>query len=339
MLKAKSTSPLSSIKLSFFKSPKFWGLFAFLIVLAGLPAALFEVQQQQQTQQHATFFAGQQRYFCNNNLTVLLTPVSETPSACSTGSFSGVTSFKTVVNVQAVSGSTGSYTIHWNWGQFFCTKEDPGACINNPSGTPKTTAFSGTGSVNLSSDTVSPVAPFSGQACGYYQFDFGFYITDNNDASQRKLCTAIVDLSPIGLNNLNNTAAWCHSGKTCASIVPTNTPTPTLIPTVSPTPTVTPTGLPSDTPTPTPLPSDTPTPTIPVTPTVTPTGTLTPTLSPTATPTGAPTATPVPPGSPTPTIIVVRPTLPPTGPSNTIVAVGLVGVAISVLGLTLLIGI
>lgn len=342
MLKAKSNS-LSS-KLSFFKNPKVLSIILVLFILAALPVTLFEVKQQQQTQQHATFFTGQQQYYCNSNLTVILTPISETPSACSTGSYSGLTSYTSSIKLSAKSGSSGTYTLHWNWATFFCPVENSkNPCLTYPTGTARTTTFTGTSSITMTSDTRSPISPYSGQACGYYQNDFGFYITDS---SGNKLCTSIVDLSPQALGVLNNNASWCHSGKTCTTVQPT--PTPTKSPTPSPTGGATPTPTKSPTPTrpvtltPTFTPSPTASPSATATPTITPTGTLTPTQSPTPTPTGNPTATPtntpVPGASPTPTVIVVRPTLPPTGPSNTFVAIGLIGVAISVLGIALLVG-
>jgi len=105
-------------------------------------------------------------------------------------------------------------------------------------------------------------------------------------------------------------------------------------PNETPTPTPTPT-IPGDTPTPTPtIPGDTPTPT--VTPTNGPSSTPTPTSEITPTPT-LPGDTPTPPRStntpPPPTnTVTVPPTIPPSGPGDTFVGIGIVGMALTVIG-------
>ena len=346
MLKAKRSSPFGNFNTAVFKSAKFWGIFVFLVILAALPVALYEVQQQQTSQQHAAggctphygtnWCEGNQHYTCDGGgIIVYINPVL---NSCS----STTTSFQSAMGISAGGTNPGGYTIHWGWLSNFCTTTSPGCDQNNTTNkiTPLSGSLSGSSSITAKSATTSPSGQFAGQACGAYQNDFGFYVTKNSNNQQ--VCGISLGNS---LDVTNNNATWC-TVKTCTVTQPT--PTPTHIPTPTPTgrPTATPT-LPVDTPTETPPPSATPTsspsatPTFTITPTftVTPTGTLTPTQSPTPTPTGAPTDTPVPGTSPTPTIIVVRPTLPPTGPSNTLVVIGLVGVAISVLGMALLIGI
>lgn len=329
MLKAKSSSPLANVKLSFFKSIKFWGLFAFLIILAGLPVALFEVQQQQTINQHASTGNYPNMDVCGNLISI--SPVTESPSCPTSISSTTFSKYATQATVQNKGAAT--ITVTFTWEKYWCNyiaKSSNGSLLHvcggpddpNPNGTlhtqqTKTVTLKPGDSVVLESGINQ-----STQACGTFQNDLTFSYTLNG-----RQCGPGNPATGVRFQTMN--WGYCETANTTCVVPPTSTPTPTL----------TPTGLPTDTPTPTPLPSDTPTPTIPDTPTVTPTGTLTPTLSPTATPTGAPTDTPVPPGSPTPTIIVVKPTLPPTGPSNTIVAVGLVGVAISVLGLALLIGV
>ena len=340
MLKAKSSSPLSNVKLSFFKSIKFWGLFAFLVVLAGLPVALYEVQQQQTSQQHAATENYPNMDVCGN-LVAISPKVAENPVCGTPSNPVASTSFdqySTDVSVQNQGSAT--ITVTFTWEKYWCNyKSSAGLFCGGPddpnhSGTTHTQQ---TKTVTLAKgDTVDLPSGINQakQACGTFQNDLTFSYTLNG-----KRCGPGNHSTGVSFSTMN--WGFCQTSNPLCAMTPTPTVSPTITPTttITPTETITPTDIPSDTPSPTASPSATPTSTPPATPTVTPTGTLTPTLSPTVTPTGVPTNTPPPGSTPTPTIIVVRPTLPPTGPSNTIVAIGLVGVAISVLGLALLIGI
>ena len=342
MLKAKRKSFSFNLNFKAIKNPKVIGLILFFIILGALPVALYEVQQQQTNQQHAAqgctpyngtnWCEGNQHYTCDNGgIIVYINPVANT---CT----STITSFQSAMDISAGGTNKGAYTIHWGWLSNVCTS---GGICDQTNGTDKMTPVSGTlsgsSSTRAQSAHTSPPSPFTGQACGIYQNDFGFYVTRNSDGHQ--VCGISLGAN---LNITNNNATWC-SVKACTLATPTPTHAPS--PTPSRPPTATPTGgitatptIPIDTPTDTPAPTASPsaTPTIP--PTLTPTGTLTPTATPTVTPTNNPTNTPPPGSTPTPTIIVVNPTLPPTGPGSTLLTVGLLGVAISVLGMALLLG-
>ena len=120
---------------------------------------------------------------------------------------------------------------------------------------------------------------------------------------------------------------------------PTNTPTPkpTATPTPKPTATLTPTNTPVPTATSVPTPTDTPVPgvTVTITPTNTPVPTATSVPTPTDTPVPGATATPTPIQS---TVIVQNPTLPPAGPSSTLINIGIAGIIIAIIGGLLLLG-
>ena len=324
MLKAKSPNPFAN--LGKLKNSKFLSLLVLAFILIMLPLVLLQVKQQQRLSQHAAWYVNRtQHYYCNSSLSVDLLlggingnyNVSESPD-CSSGTNTSATSFQSSMVIQASKGSIGSYTVHWMWAQFWCSNNQTSPCLQNGIPTSGTGALSPSGSntpaVIAQSAVKGASSPYAGQACGVYQNDFGFYITNNNDPNHTHLCSS-VSLSVSSLGQTNNNASWCNIGKTCAG--PTATPTPTKPPT--PTPTVTPTGLPTNTPTvtPTSIPTNTPTPTLPIntptntpayTPTLTPTGTLTPTLTPTGTltptltPTGTLTPTLTPTGTLTPTI-------------------------------------
>jgi hypothetical protein len=112
-------------------------------------------------------------------------------------------------------------------------------------------------------------------------------------------------------------------------------------PVVSPTPTITPTPTltPTETPAPTPTPTPTLTPTDTPTPTVTEASTPTPITSATNTPDSTTNVTNAPTNTPTPTQIAEsKPTLPPTGPSTTLIHVGFGGILIAIIGGLLLFG-
>ncbi len=293
------------------KVQKIIAIILFLILLGAIPLTLkFGVQQKQNTQQRAAFqVPGQQQYSCGDNLTVLLTPLPETPDCSKDGNHPGLTSFQSAVTIRAKAGSIGAYTVHWMWVQFWCAKEDPSApCYDNMTTKQdeKDSERGLTGDnkayVTAMSSVKTAVAPFTGQACGYYQNDFGFYVT-SNDNPNVMLCGHSLDANAIA-HTTNNNASWCHSTVSCQA----TTPTPTTPVTSTPTPTVP----------------------VTVTPTPTPTGVITPTPTTTPGPTSTPTPTPGPTVTPTP-----RPTLPPTGPNNTIMGIGLAGVAAAVIGTVL----
>lgn len=209
-------------------------------------------------QQDAAWLQGTQQYACGN-ITVHIAPHSENQS-CPTGT-AKISSYQTAMDIWATGTNPSSYTVHWNWASFWCPTDSASPCVTGGTQTGEHTASLGTTTTAFSQVT-SPTGQFTGLACGHYQNDFGFYVTNSSGS---KICG-------ISLNNLgftNNNATWCHSG-TC--VVPTATPTqPVNTPTATPT-----------------LPVNTPTPT----PTGVPTATPTPTGAPTATPTEIPTATP-----------------------------------------------
>ena len=335
MLKAKSSSPFSKLSWSLFKNPKFLGLLSLLIIVGGLPIALYEVQQQQEIRQRAATQNYTNMDVCGN-LVALGGPggVTESPS-CGTPSnpVSSTTFDKYSTSVVVQNNGSATITVTFTWEKYWCDyKSSAGQFCGGPddpnhNGTlhtqqPQTATLAHGQTVTLNSGVNQ-----ARDACGIFQNDLTFSYTlgsrtcgPGNPSTGRRFSTM--------------NWGYCEtSNPTC--ILPSDTPTPT-VPTNTPTSTLTPppsdTPIPSDTPTPTASPSATPTNTPAFTPTVTPTGTLTPTLSPT------PTLTPPPGSTPTPTIIVVKPTLPPTGPGNTLIAVGLIGVAISVIGIALLIG-
>lgn len=288
------------------KTQKIIAIILFLILLAAIPLTLkFGVQQQQQTEQKASSqVPRQQQYACGNFLTVILSTPIETPDCTGNGgNLSGLTSFKTSIIVKAKDGSQGAYQVKWAWAQFWCPTEDPSKpCLDNGTLASGQGGLTGNNTAFVTADSAvkTPTDAFKGQACGYYQNDFGFQVFDNN-APDKQLCGVSLDLNALA--STNNNASWCHSTVTCK----VTTPTPTLTTTPTPTPTVTITTTP------------TPTPTVTITPTSTPGPTSTPT------PTIGITVTPTP-----------RPTLPPTGPNNTILGIGLAGAAAAIIGAALL---
>lgn len=338
----------------FFKSPNFkkYASFSLLaVLLIAIPLLVYEITNLQNTQtinQHAAWVVPQtQTYYCNSALTVTLAlggiggnySVAESPD-CSSG-FNKVSSFQSSVIIKQKSGSVGAYAVHWMWAQFWCQNPNASPCLDNGSGQEHVVGLDTAQNPTIvaQSDVRQANAPYTGQACGVYQNDFGFYITDNSDPNKTHLCTTNIVLSTSGLGNRNDNASWCNTQTQCIvqstpTPTPTHIPTPTDTPIPSATPTVppsdTPTIIPSDTPTETPTPGLTITPTD--TPTMTPTGTLTPTNTPTPTTPNQPTNTPV---APT---VTPKPTLPPTGPGNVFVSTGLVGAAIVVIGLVFAIG-
>ena len=118
---------------------------------------------------------------------------------------------------------------------------------------------------------------------------------------------------------------------------PTNTPVPTRAPTPTNTPVPTATNTPVPTATSVPTPTDTPVPgvTVTITPTDTPVPTATSVPTPTDTPVPGATATPTPIQS---TVIIQNPTLEPTGPSSTLINIGIAGIIIAIIGGLLLLG-
>lgn len=295
---------------------KILAIFLLLFLLVAIPITIwFGVKQQQQTQQKAASQVPvEQHYQCGSYLTVLLEPPTEAPDCTgNSGNHPGLTSFQSTVVIKAKAGSQGAYQVKWAWAQWWCPVEDPHKpCLENG------TLASGQGGltgdnkafVTAPSAVKTPTDQFKGQACGVYQNDFGFQVYDNN-APTTLLCGISIDMNSLG--QVNNNASWCHSTVTCSASTPTPSPSP--IPTTSPSPTPSPTPGPTATPTLSPTPGPTATP------------------GPSATPTPGPTATPVPPTttpqSPTTT---PKPTLPPTGPGNVLVGVGIAGIAVTLIG-------
>lgn len=276
-----------------------------LFLLVVIPVTIwFGVQQQTNTQNHAAFLnPNQKTYPCGSSLSVIVIPVSE--NKCSDNAY------QSVVQVKAAPGSKGAYQVHWKWSSYWCTDAGTG----NP--TPKckdTTYYQETNStsstqgltgnnaafVTASSPVGQSKGPYAGQVCGHFQNDFAFYVTPN-DSPSTILCGISGDAfkNPGLINQTNATSCSTNVACTQTSPTPTNTPTPSA----TDTPTIT------DTPTPTVI-TDTPTPTE---------------ITPTDTP-GGPTSTPVPP------TVTVKPPLPPTGPGNTVIGIGLIGAAAAVIG-------
>ncbi|MDE2590186.1 MAG: hypothetical protein KGL95_11065, partial [Patescibacteria group bacterium] len=179
--------------LSFIKHPKFLGLLTLaFIVLIGLPVTLYEVSQQQNNQQRASFFINhEQYYYCNSAMGVYLDPGQETPD-CTSG-LTNTSSFKASFVIRAAPNTYGAYAIHYLWAQFWCPTAHAGGCALNGTGTPQTIGIEGSHgtqtAVTVYSDVRSPTPNFSGQACGTYQYDFAFYLTDNTNPNV-PLCTA-----------------------------------------------------------------------------------------------------------------------------------------------------
>lgn len=305
-------------KSSFIKSPRFFGIVGFIIILLALPITLYLVQQQQETRQRAANFAPV------NGTNFSINAKEGTP--CPDGQQNKVSSYGGIFEVTSKKNQTVNVVIH----RFFCPSGSVQSCGENesPPQVIGSKTFTTGQMIPFTADTYSPVPPYTGQACGTYQ----------------------VDLEFVGFNSYTyQSAFWCHTNIDCKAATPTpsNTPVPSSSPTPTDTPSVTPT--PSDTPTPT----ETPTPIVTETPTPFPTGTPNPSATPTPTTTPGPTNTPnpsatvtptPPPGStntPTvpPTVIVRKPTLPPTGPENNgIVLTGVAGAVITILGALLLLG-
>ncbi len=333
MLKARRSF---AFNFSFFKDPRFIGLALLCFILGALPFTLFQLKQQQTTTQRASTTT-----WNNGNDTCGKVHVffySEVPN-CSSGT-ALISSYSTSVQLTSLDGA--SHQVNYLFESFWCqaTSElgdgvNPASCIKRVKNNPGTTTVSSSSKPIIASVTqTSTERGFA--ACGVYQTDFSFTIA----GTSCHFGYSALDTNP---NHPVMAAGYCNTNATC--VVPSNTPPPTATPTIPVnTPTNSPTPLPSDTPVPSSTPTDTPTdtptgtPSATVTPTVTPTGTLTPSATPTITPTGNPTATPTPPSTPPPTVIVVKPTLPPTGPSSTLLSIGLVGVALSVLGMIFLLG-
>ncbi len=297
---------------------KFLAVGLILFLLVAIPLTIwFGVQQQQTSENHAAQqVPKEQHYACGSSLTVLLSAASETPSCTADSGYirSGLTSFQTSIILKAQSGSSGAYRVKWAWAQYWCPTEDPHApCLSNGSIHAGEGGITGNGAAytTATSAVKTPTSEFVGQACGYYQNDFGFQVF-SNDNPDKQLCGISLDLASLG--NTNNNASWCHSGKSCETITPTATPTDTPTPTVTPTTTpsqhkacqnnacVVVDGQGSDS-----CSQDSDCQTV------------------TATPTPGPTSTPGPSATP-------KPTLPPTGPGNLVVGIGVAGAAAVVIG-------
>lgn len=167
----------------------------------------------------AAWFTGTQQYACGQYLTVLLTPNSETCNGSNTGN---IGSYQSSIKVTAASGSLGAYAVHWKWGSYWCATEDPHApCVaSNAQNIQYSSGVDGlTGNnsayVVANSPVNKPNGQFAGMTCGYYQNDFAFYVT-NNDNPNRVICG--ISLDNPGANN--NNASWCHTGTSCVAPTP-----------------------------------------------------------------------------------------------------------------------
>lgn len=309
------------------KPQKVLGIILVLIILAAIPATLYQVHNKQIFHPNAANI-GPRTYPCGG-FTISLHTVETPDCTNSSGTISHLGSYQ-VSNL--ISGAPTGYTLKYNWAKWFCPTENASApCDANASGSNEilqssSATFDANGSAWAVAAARGPTGSFT--SCGYYQFDFDFQVLNTSGA----VVCSWPGMYPSDPTNSNSDYSFCHSGTTCQVV---NTPTPTLTPPVD-TPTDTPTP-PTDTPTPGVTVTDTPTPGL----TITPTDTPGPGPSDTPTPTGNPTTTPTTPNQPTvtPTVFIAinspKPTLPPTGPGNTFIAVGFVGVAIAVLGLAL----
>jgi len=285
---------------------KILAIFLLLFLLAAIPVTIwFGALRQQQTQQKAeTRVTGSDS--CGNiDVTTNENPVC--PNGHPSGSLNSYSTTYTLHNK-----SSKSFTIHYLAQTYFCSKPSAvggSACLSCYKPTDTSVTIGGGQSTPVGGVTRHPdedmtnnCAGASFSNCGWYQNDFSFEYMDGSTKCQFGTIDGI-NIRAFG---------WCNTGKDCSVVSPTPTPSPSVTPTPSPTPGTTPTATPS--------PSLTPGPT------ATPTQGPTPTPGPTATPTPGSTATPVPPTT-TP-----RPTLPPTGPGNVLVGIGLAGVAVAIIG-------
>ncbi|HEX7042615.1 MAG TPA: hypothetical protein VF189_05180 [Patescibacteria group bacterium] len=292
------------------KVQKIIAIVLFIILLAAIPFTLkFGVQQQQNTQQKATtelYKGGLDS--CGH---IKVTSITETPSECVNNGRPDLTSYTTTAYIVSADGGTYQ-NVNVKWFGFWCKNAselggDPTnsyACLKNEQDNTKVLTITST--AQSFAVTVNPVeSGVNYGACGRYQTDFTLSYTYNG-----KSCT--FGTSPFDFSTTANVLGYGYCwAKTADCVGPSLTPT--LTPEVTDTPT--PTLEITDTPTPTQQITDTPTPTQQITDTPTPTQGIT------DTPTPGPTAT-----------ITPRPTLPPTGPGDTILGIGLAGVAAAVIG-------
>lgn len=301
---------------SFFKTQatqKILALLLLAILLVAIPLTVWYGQKQQQTQQKASTKIWNSGYdSCGHILVVRL---SETPDCAS--QIANINSYYTTVSVKSVDGN--SYTIHAVYETFWCKNQgelgdnfgDPYACVKRPVPLIKDYPVNGSG-VSIQAPTRSPADGFS--YCGTFQNDFSFTYTDRNGTSCH---FGYPTTDPIASHQVVADGYCTTEHVNCSAVTPTISPTPTNTPT--PTSGITPT--------------DTPTPTTPVTPTDTPTPTVTTTPGPsdTPTPTNNPSVTPTP-TTPVVATSTPKPTLPPTGPGNLVIGIGLIGAVAAVIG-------
>lgn len=300
------------------RTQKLLAIFLLLVLLVAIPLTIWFGSQQQNVVQKANvelYRGGLDS--CGH---IKVSSITEDPATCVNNGRPDLTSYTTTAFV--VSADGGTYpNVQFKWFGFWCKNAaelggDPTnsfACLKNEQDATKTVTVSST--AQSFAITVNPVeAGVNYGACGRYQTDFVLSYTLNG-----KSCT--FGTSPFDQTTTANVLGYgfCWA-KVADCVAPTVTPTPTVP--LTPTETVTPTATatPTDTPTPTPTISVTPT----ATPTPTPTGIVTPTDTPTIT--VSPTSTPA------PTVVVVKPTLPPTGPGNIILTIGLFGVVLAAVG-------
>ncbi len=269
---------------------------------------------------------------------VAISNVTENPSCDTGGSPVSSTSFdkySTEVTVQNQGKNSGNtpLTVNFIWEKYWCNyvaKDSSGKKLwvcggpddPNHNGTthtqmPKSITLNKGDTVTLQSDVNQ-----AQQACGTFQNDLTFSYSWNG-----RSCGPGNPTTGVRFQTMN--WGFCETANATCTAPPTKTPTPT-------TPVNTPTDTPPDTPTSTPGITLTDTPTD--SPTDTPTGGVTTTPTNTPPPGSTPTPTPTrPPGStPTPTVPIVstspKPTLPPTGPGDTIFGIGVAGVALALVG-------
>lgn len=324
------------------KQPKYLALGGFFVLLLILPLIMLAVSTQQNLKPKAGN-VGVYEDSCHN----LQITFEETPQACVTNtSQAGMTSHSSKAIVKLKDGVNlggKKITLDWRSRSYWCAT--PATFVNNscldnekPDEGECTITNDNTTCI-FAAKTQSPVGQYAGQTCGYYQDDFAFNYTGDSFGGSGCHWGSYKNPGPEP-----GGATFCNGGPCKLT-----TPTPTIGITNTPTPTqeITPTPTDTITLTPTPTTGITVTPTN--TPTVTPTGTLTPTATPTVTTTPGPTSTPGPSATPTttpgptttpkPTVPVTpRPTLPPTGPVENVIGIGLVGAAIAVLGALIVFG-
>lgn len=201
-------------------------IFKLIVPLLGIIAMLgFITFFQPIKQQNAAWVVPHTQHYTCGGVVVYIDPTFESPS-CTSGTNSSAASYQSGMRIWAT-GATSDYTIHYNWASFVCPTESSGPCLQHGTALGNT-AHNLTQAFTAYSQVRSAISPFTGQACGYYQNDFGFYVQKNS--TSQVFCS--INLNNLG--NTNNNASWCHTGRNCQA--PTATPTvPVTPPTATPT--------------------------------------------------------------------------------------------------------